>query len=120
MRRFRRVAAMALTMLLALGAHADAYLDSLKAAAEGIAVDPKTSSGRVGEGKGLDGVPGTAIPTGLTQPDFENYLQQRYFGSFSFYKKLDAERQSRIFKAYAERPEVEHVRNEIKQQYLSK
>ncbi|MGF1642012.1 MAG: hypothetical protein ACFCUJ_00100 [Thiotrichales bacterium] len=103
------------------GAVADAYLDSLKAAAEGVEVDPKTSKASSGaDGSNTGGGPDTAIPTGLSQPDFESFLQQRYFGSFSFYKKLDAERQRSIYKAYADRPDVEHVRNEIKQQYLSK
>lgn len=101
---------------------ADAYLDSLQKEASAIKVDPNTAQGQAGATRGAAaGTSSTnSLPPGLSRADFESHLEQKYFGSYSFYKKLDAERQERVYKAYTTRPDAEYIRQEIKQQYLSK
>ncbi len=102
---------------------ADAYLDSLQKEASAVKVDPNTAQGQASAERGVaspGASSGSSLPPGLSRAEFEKHLEQKYFGSYSFYKKLDGERQERVYKAYTTRPDAEYIRQEIKQQYLSK
>ncbi len=58
------------------------------------------------------------MPTDMSRQDFENYLQQHYFGSYAFYRKLTNGKRERIYRAYRKHPNIELVRGKIKQIYL--
>ncbi len=104
---------------------ADAYLDALKAAAGDVEVDPNSSQAVTDPGSDSPATPtsgsdSTAIQAGLSQDAFERYLQQNFLGSFSFYRRLDSNLKRQIFEAYQERPEIEYLRQQIKQRYLNR
>lgn len=104
-----------------LPASADAYLDALNDAADDIELDPNSkrpqqqstnSAARVS----VDG----AMPAGMSQSDFETFLQRRFLGSYAFYQKLNSGAKTRVFEAYKGRAEIDYVRDQIKRQYLGR
>ncbi len=111
---------------LALSVKADAYLDALQDAAADIEVDSLTSSptsdpdirpGAIQTGTAVSN--GAAdMPLGLDMVALEQYLQQAHVGSYAFFKRLSDARKQQVFQAYRSRPEIAHIRNQIKQQYL--
>ncbi|HFD87879.1 MAG TPA: hypothetical protein ENJ35_09425 [Gammaproteobacteria bacterium] len=107
---------------------ADAYLDALKDAAEEVSVD---SLSRKQEIPGEITVESTAagasvltlqgdMPAGLDLPGLESYLKDRFVGSYTFFTRLSAERKQVVFQAYKSHPEIAHIRDEIKKQYLQR
>ncbi len=126
--RVRPLLWLALTLAsgLPLAAPADAYLDALKEEANAVQVDPLTREPVAGQAPSpagaaptADATEGKGMPAGLTQAEFEDFLQKKYFGSFSFYRKLPRQKKDAVFQAYSQRPDIRFIREQIKQTYLN-
>ncbi len=100
---------------------ADAYLDALNSAADGLELDSKSAadSSASSDTESTQAVPDN-MPKGLSQDGFEVFLQKRFFGSFAFYEKLDNDAKEKVFSAYGGKPNIDFVRDQIKRQYLRK
>ena len=100
-------------------AFADAYLDALNSAADGLELDSK-STGETPASSDTESTPDTPenMPMGLSQDGFEVFLQKRFFGSFAFYEKLNKKSKQKVFNAYGGKPNIDFVRDQIKRQYL--
>ncbi len=61
----------------------------------------------------------TNMPAGMSREAFDAYLQQHYFGSYAFYKKLRHGKQQKIYTTYIQHPNIEFVREKIKKAYLN-
>jgi len=107
---------------------ADAFLDAIQQEVDAVEIDPRNQ-------KSLSNrAPATPtrhrpetrpesdvkpdMPTELSQQEFEAYLQKHYFGSFTFYRKLDSSKQQQIYQAYRQQPVIALVRKKITQSYL--
>lgn len=108
-------------------AMADAYLDALQEAADGVQVDPLSTSEQQDTGSGIEPerkvtvVPAAVkgdIPSGLDLAGLADFLKQGYVGSYAFFKRLSDEQKQKVFAAYLARPEIAYIRSQIKQQYL--
>ena len=109
-------------------ARADAYLDALQDAADDIHVDPASTSGASSaasvesaasvprKSAGAEG----GIPRGLDLAGLASYLKQGYVGTYAFFKRLSDEQKSTVFAAYERQPQIEYIRDQIKQQYLAR
>ena len=108
--------------------HADAFLDLIKQEVDAVQLDP-TAEHSITGAKPTPGVQPqpqanpaakatSDMPTGMSQDAFKTYLENRYMGSYSFYRKLDKADQQAIFQAYVKQPEIQFVRDKIKQIYL--
>ncbi len=105
------------------GVYADSYLDALESAADDLAVDPATTGGEAAEPDEQlveDTAPETVgdMPVGMDQAALELFLEEKYLGSYAFYKRLDVKGKSFIYKEYVNTPSIEHVRRKIKEIYL--
>lgn len=117
----RQAAFLFCTLLLPLNAFADSYLEQIQEAAAEVELDPQTkgeslSSKRVAVPANVT----SDVPSGLSQTDFESFLQQRYFGSFAFYKKLNKSRKEKVYEAYGKKPQIGFIREKIKNYYLER
>lgn len=54
------------------------------------------------------------LPTGLDKEDFEQALQQSFYGSYLFYSALNARDQEVVYQEYTENNNVEYLREVIK------
>ena len=99
---------------------ADAYLDAIQEAADGVNLDPATETESAAGHSGSAGVAAKGMPAGMAEKDFASFLQQKYLGSFAFYKKLSSSKKDRVFKAYADQPDIDFIRDQIKRQYLDR
>ncbi|MDX1335595.1 MAG: hypothetical protein R3312_07405 [Gammaproteobacteria bacterium] len=102
----------------------DAYMDAINAEAEGLAVDPGTQSDNQrtqvpggsftggwdsdGQSLGEDG-----LERGLDQADFEDALEEGYYGSYIFYKNLNTVKQNKVYKAYEQGADIDGLRELI-------
>lgn len=99
---------------------ADSYLDALDSAADDVAVDPATTGGEAlapEEPREESDISGD-MPRGMDQADLELFLEEKYLGSYAFYKRLDVKGRSYIYKEYVNKPSIDHVRKKIKEIYL--
>ena len=101
----------------------DAYMDAINAEAEGLAVDPGTQSdnqktqvpgssftgGWDSDGQSL----GEGLERGLDQVDFEDALEEGYYGSYIFYKNLNTVKQNKVYKAYEQGADIDGLRELI-------
>ncbi len=107
---------------------ADAYLDALQEAADDIQVDPLSTSRESEAGVATRAerevvTPASIkgdIPGGMDLAGLSDFLKQGYVGSYAFFKRLSAEQKQAVFDAYLARPEIAHIRSQIKQQYLQR
>lgn len=119
-RQSARWSAVLLCLLAQSPAFADAYLDALNSAADGLELDSKTTGEVSPAPSGENSAPSLPenMPAGLSQNGFEVFLQKRFFGSFAFYEKLNKEGKQDVFNAYGGKPNIDFVRDQIKRQYL--
>ena len=109
---------------------ADAFLDAIQQAVETAEIDtsnqkslsnqpPATPTRHRPEASPQTGAK-PDMPTDLSQQDFEAYLQKHYFGSFTFYRKLDTHKQQQVYEAYRQQPVIVFVRKKITDSYLNR
>jgi hypothetical protein len=101
----------------------DPYMDALNAEAEDLQVDPGTESeqqrtnipggsftgGWDREGQSMS----DGLERGLDQADFEDALEEGYYGSFIFYKNLNTGKQEQVYKAYQQGADIDGLRDLI-------
>lgn len=118
------VASMSLFILSSAIAE-DAYMDAINAEAQDLEVDPGTerenqkadipggsfTGGWSRDGQGL----GEGLERGLDKDDFEDALEEGYYGSYIFYKNLGPAKQDQVFKAYEQGADIEGLRDLIVQ-----
>lgn len=116
-----RLSAVLLCLVIQSPVFADAYLDALNSAADGLELDSK-SAGDTPASSDIESSPAVPenMPKGLSKDGFEVFLQKRFFGSFAFYEKLDNDAKEKVFSAYGGKPNIDFVRDQIKRQYLRK
>jgi len=102
----------------------DAYMDAINAEAEGLSVDPGTESdnqttsvpgggftgGWDSEGQSLSE---EGLERGLDQVDFEDALEEGFYGSYIFYKNLNKVKQNKVYEAYEKGADIEGLRELI-------
>lgn len=114
------------SLLLLAMSHAlaeDAYTDALNAEAETLSVDPGTSTeqqkqeqsgvtgGSFASGWSRDGqLMAEGLPGGLDKGDFEEALQDAYYGSYIFYKRLTPTQQDTVFTRYQGNASIDELR----------
>lgn len=103
----------------------DAYMDAINAEAEGLSVDPGTESDsqattrtpggsltggwdREGQSLGEEG-----LERGLDQIDFEEALEEGFYGSYIFYKNLNKVKQNKVYEAYEKGADIDGLRELI-------
>ena len=101
----------------------DAYMDAINAEAEGLAVDPGTQSDNQKTqvpgssftgGWDSDGQSrGEGLERGLDQADFEDALEEGYYGGYIFYKNLNTGKQKKVYKAYEQGADIDGLRELI-------
>lgn len=110
-----------LTAGIVPAAPGDAYMDALQEAADDGEIDPNTKETLSTPGvEATDATTGDRLPGGMSNADFEAYLQKNYLGSYSFYNRMDSTRKTAIYEAYLKNPGIDFIRNEIKQKYLNR
>ncbi len=97
---------------------ADPFLDTIQREVHAVELDTRNQKSITGRPAPVEPAT-TDMPADMTREEFEAYLQQRYFGSYAFYRKLGRQRQDQIYRAYSERPDIRFVREQIKQTYLN-
>ena len=107
---------------------ADAFLDAIQQEVDAVEIDPRNQKSLSNRAPATPTQhrPETRsesdvkpdMPTELSQQEFEAYLQKHYFGSFTFYRKLDSSKQQQIYQAYRQQPVIALVRKKITQSYL--
>jgi hypothetical protein len=102
----------------------DAYMDAINAEAEGLEVDPESE-----QGSQKTNVPGASLTggwdregqslsdeglvRGLDQADFEDALEEGFYGSYIFYKNLNKVEQNKVYKAYEQGADIDGLRDLI-------
>jgi hypothetical protein len=101
----------------------DAYTDALNAEAETLSVDPGSSTQQqkqeqTGNAGGSFASSWSRdaqafednLPLGLGKADFEDALQEIYYGSYIFYKRLTPTQQETVFTRYRENISIDELR----------
>ncbi len=57
--------------------------------------------------------PASNIKAGLSQEEFENQLQQNYYGSYLFYSTLLLAQRNKVYEEYKEDNDIESIRKSI-------
>lgn len=57
--------------------------------------------------------PASNITAGLNQEEFENQLQQNYYGSYLFYSTLLLAQRNKVYEEYKENNDIESIRKSI-------
>ena len=60
-----------------------------------------------------DDTENNGLPPGLSRDGFEVMLERNFFGSYLFYKRLDAASRSWVYQQYQKEPGPERVRKSI-------
>ena len=105
-------------------AQQDNYLEELDAEAGGLSLDRKTRDDahiekNIRDSAGLAAVPdgdspeNNGLPPGLSRDSFEVMLERNFFGSYLFYKRLNAASRAWVYRQYQEKPAPERVRKSI-------
>ncbi len=107
---------------------ADPFLETIQQEVDAVELDTRNQKSITGRSVAAPTKPRPApggkpplkfdMPTEMSREDFENYLQRRYFGSYAFYRKLTSGKRERVYRAYRKNPNIELVREKIKQIYL--
>jgi hypothetical protein len=101
----------------------DAYLKMLEGEAESVELDKtgqlaqetnQDSGGGLFEWSGRD-LEAEGLPKGLDMERFEAFLQQNFYGTYVFFKKLNSTDKNTVFYRYsqAEQPDLENVRQNV-------
>jgi len=99
----------------------DDYLKQLDTEASGLSLDRKTRR-QAEESTDMRGaVRLTEVPTeeahelipGLSREEFERSLKRNYMGSYTFYRRLQPQRQEQIYRAYQQDPDPDKLRSTI-------
>ena len=105
--RFRWVVVVVLLLSLPLVAGGETYLDAIQ-----------TEAAKLGGGD-TEEPAAPAEPAGDDpQAAFERELEERYRGSYLFYKKLPAKSQEEVFNEYEGGASIEDVRKQIMSRFL--
>ncbi len=102
----------------------DDYLRQLDEEAGDLSLDRKTrnkdrieknmrSAAGLAEVPVDDAAEAEALGTGLSRKDFEEMLRKNYFGSYSFYRRLNEENQARIHQRYLQDADPVKLRKAI-------
>ena len=101
----------------------DSYMDAINAEAEDLQVDPGTESEQQRTNIPTESFAGgwdrdgqsmsDDLERGLDQADFEDALEEGYYGSFIFYKNLNAAKQDQVYKAYQQGANIDGLRDLI-------
>ena len=56
------------------------------------------------------------LDSGLSKPQFEDSLKNRFYGSYLFYSTLNDQKQQSVFQEYQKNSDIEYIREVIKVQ----
>lgn len=110
--------------------YSDDYLDQLEAEAQSSQLDKQAESGeqKKSAAKSIDDssryytekhwawegqLVGDVLPKGLAQEEFVTVLKQRFYGSFTFYRRLEPSAQMQVYSHYKDsaNPNINAVRS---------
>ena len=106
-RRFRWVAGVVVFLSLPLVASGETYLDAIQ-----------TEAAKLDGGDTEEPASPAESPSDDPQAAFERELEERYRGSYLFYKKLPAKSQEEVFNEYEGGASIEDVRKKIMSRFL--
>jgi hypothetical protein len=98
---------------------ADSYLEALKIEADKIDPEGGTdskSSDPAFPAKGLPPQtvnPAETIKPGLKKEDFEQQLQENYYGSYLFYSTLKKKQRDQVYEEYQKKNDIKSIRDSI-------